>query len=266
MSIQYQQFPSGGFGNRLFQLNFLGQLSKYLETEFKFLSVRDCREIEYTKSWSLIMPRYTEKNILDANFFTSDRMEVLKQLKDLYHEQKKIVLKGSFLGDFFFDYTLYNPGEFVRIKNFVLERNLRISMHFRGSDFQDWNKQAILDAEYYLESLDYIDKKFGDKLPVTIITDDLTLSNLSIVFNKIRDRAIIQSSRNVLDDFKTLVNSTAIISSPSTFSIWGGILGKQDLVTHSRKWVNQRVEADDKFWIQLLNGGSQHYSCTFIDY
>jgi hypothetical protein len=184
----------------------------------------------------------------------------------LHSSHKRLIIEGNFLGDYFYEYNVCSPKDVVRIKSFDQSKEPYISMHFRGTDFKTWNDAAILNSDYYLESLDYVDRTLREKLPIIIITDDMSLPNLGDVFNRVKKRAIIQSSRNYIKDFKTVVNSTAAISSPSTFAIWGGILGNQEIITHSRNWVNERAEAGDIFWSHLNQGGSSDYSCILIDY
>ena len=51
-----------------------------------------------------------------------------------------------------------------------------------------------------------------------------------------------------------------IISSPSTFCICAGFIGRQKQIIHSKDWVEYRLSKDDKFWIDLNNGGNEDYS------
>ena len=51
-----------------------------------------------------------------------------------------------------------------------------------------------------------------------------------------------------------------IISSPSTFCICAGFMGKHKKIIHSENWVKDRVNKVDKFWYDLYNGGNEDYS------
>jgi len=66
-------------------------------------------------------------------------------------------------------------------------------------------------------------------------------------------------------DFLDMANSDVLISSPSTFSIWAGILGKRKKVIHSKTWVDYRAKENDIFWINLQKGGNEYYSAELID-
>ena len=51
-----------------------------------------------------------------------------------------------------------------------------------------------------------------------------------------------------------------IISSPSTFCICAGFVGRQKKIIHSKKWLENRIKVGDKFWVDLYNGGNEDYS------
>jgi hypothetical protein len=37
-------------------------------------------------------------------------------------------------------------------------------------------------------------------------------------------------------------------------------IGKYKKIIHSEKWIISRVAGDDKFWVDLKNGGNEDYS------
>jgi len=51
-----------------------------------------------------------------------------------------------------------------------------------------------------------------------------------------------------------------IISSPSTFCISAGFVGKNKKIIHSKDWIEKRVSVNDKFWTDLKSGGNDDYS------
>ena len=65
---------------------------------------------------------------------------------------------------------------------------------------------------------------------------------------------------NYFDDFAKMSACDYVISSPSTFCICSAMIGKQTHVIHSKEWINNRVEAQDKFWLDLSNSGNEDYS------
>ena len=50
-----------------------------------------------------------------------------------------------------------------------------------------------------------------------------------------------------------------IISSPSTFCMTAGFIGKKKRIIHSEQWLLDRINHEDKFWIDLCNGGNRDY-------
>ena len=65
---------------------------------------------------------------------------------------------------------------------------------------------------------------------------------------------------NYIKDFSTISECDYIISSPSTYCIAAGFIGKDKKINHSENWIHNRVDADDKFWVDLNNGGNSDYS------
>ena len=65
--------------------------------------------------------------------------------------------------------------------------------------------------------------------------------------------------RNYLNDFSVMSECDWIISSPSTFCICAGMVGKEKKIILSKKWVENRKSKNDKFWTELSNGGNNNY-------
>lgn len=264
MTIQYRKLPSGGFGNRLFQLNFVGQLSKFLDTKYRFLSLRDLPYVKNSGSWQPLLTGYFKGVVLGTDFFDRNVEEVQVDLLNLASKQKNIYIRGSFLGDYFYEYSYCDPKEIVKLRNSEKIAEPYIAMHFRGLDFEAWNRRAILNSNYYINSLEFIDQTIGTELPVKVITDDLNLKNLRLVLGHLGSRVSVESSKHHIQDFRTLINSSALVSSPSTFAIWAGILGEQKLITHSQSWVEFQSSNGDRFWQHIENGGNKFYKSTLI--
>ena len=65
---------------------------------------------------------------------------------------------------------------------------------------------------------------------------------------------------NYISDFAKMTECDYIISSPSTFCICAGFVGRQKKIIHSKKWLENRIKVNDKFWVDLYNGGNEDYS------
>ena len=68
-----------------------------------------------------------------------------------------------------------------------------------------------------------------------------------------------EKPKKYIEDFTTMSQCDIIISSPSTYCISAGFIGKEKKIIHSKEWLDYRVEEDDKFWVDLYNGGNEDY-------
>ena len=259
--IRYSHNPRGGLGNRLFQLNFLGQIAYYLGEEFVFYSPQDAQYFEKVVS-SKVPLRHRFLNVIDLevpkNPTELTKMEFLSGLP----QGIDFGLSANALGETFFEYCFRDPSEIIVPKLARQESETRIACHFRGGDFQNWNSKAILGTEYYLDAISHLDSVIGETLDVLLITDDSSLHSFNEVKKALGNRAVCRPNRNYFADFKDLMESKYLINSPSTFSIWAGILGRNDAIIHNRDWVNSQAEVEDPFWQKLKNGGNFFYKAS----
>ena len=117
---------------------------------------------------------------------------------------------------------------------------------------------------YYMNALSEIE---NDVQSFYIFTDDETLLSYKTVveYLKQNNRKVIfgentSNRNNYIKDFSTISECDYIISSPSTYRIAAGFIGKDKKIIHSENWIHNRVDADDKFWVDLNNGGNSDYS------
>lgn len=259
--ISYKKNPTGGMGNRLFQLNFLGQVAYAMKTDFRFCSTLDepyFFNIE-KKSPSRIS-RIFEQALELKSYVITDTQNFRDYLASL-SPTKDYQIKGSFLGESFFETCFVDPIDIVKPKFQLGEQQRYVAMHFRGGDFAAWNSEAILPAKYYLDALEQISVNGETNLPVKLVTDDTSLPAFQQIRKLLGSRAQINPASEYIDDFITLANSEYLVSSPSTFAIWAGILGKPKIV-HSETWAASRVLVNDKFWVNLKNGGNKYYNVS----
>ena len=139
-----------------------------------------------------------------------------------------------------------------------------VAIHFRGTDFFGWNPDAVLGEDYYMNALSEIE---NDVESFYIFTDDETLPSYKGVVEYLNqnNRKVIfgentANRNNYIKDFSTISECDYIISSPSTYCIAAGFIGKEKKIIHSEKWIHNRVDVDDKFWVDLNNGGNSDYS------
>ena len=168
------------------------------------------------------------------------------------------------LGEVFFEWNTIPTRDIfkIKIKNDVAENT--VAVHFRGTDFHEWNNKAILDGNYYIEAIESIKNDIDN---IILFTDDKTLPSFNSVKMYLEEEKIqYKLGENTSDrskysfDFNTMTECDYIISSPSTFCICAGFIGKKKKIIHNKKWLDNRINANDKFWIDLYNGGNKDYN------
>lgn len=115
-------------------------------------------------------------------------------------------------------------------------------MHIRGGDNKFGNNNWLIPKEYYLRSMEEINKK--NNLSFVIITDDLELSNQ--YFPEIE--AI---SDSVMVDFKLLYYSKYCIISASSFSWWSSWLSDKIITIAPNRWLNYNKPKEDFYPIDV---------------
>lgn len=267
--IGYKKKFTGGMGNRLFQYHFMKQLSHYLEVDDFYRETPDRKWFDNMHGknikWNPFRKKinFTAKNILELG-----KDNFLNEIKYELQNKKLIVLEPPILGDFFYEYIFSDPNDFIKIKDKykllkLKEDKVHIAVHFRGTDFESWNKDAILDVDYYIDSIDFIRHQESHELVFHPLTDDLTLDSYHQVIQYLNENNLCyqlgNTTQEAIYDFHKMSECDIIISSPSTFSIWAGILGKRKKIIHSEKWINNRLINNDKFWIDIDKSNNKIY-------
>ena len=259
--------PQGGLGNRLFTLHFASQMASMFSADLR--TSQFSQEQEWMRrspavldgpKWSAVARVWQSK---PPSTLSSDVVaEVGKRLA----RGKSVRLFRPLLGEVFFDSCFQPPIELFPNCPKPTGR-VDIAAHFRGGDFHYWNPASILAASYYIDAYKWVAGALGREPQVAIVSDDWDHPSLP-GFQRFLEREgslkpYLSRDTSAIQDFQTLMSARYLISCPSTFGIWAGILG-EPLVVHSRKWVEQRVEAKDKFWCDLYRGGNEHYHCVHL--
>ena len=167
------------------------------------------------------------------------------------------------LGEKFFWDSGISTREVFKLKQ---ERHMtgnNCAVHFRGTDFFKWNARAVLNKEYYLNAIDEVK---GDTDGFILCCDDTNLESFKAVCKHLEQENIFyyvgentHDRTKYIEDFTTMSQCDIIISSPSTYCISAGFIGKEKKIIHTKEWLDYRVEEDDKFWVDLYNGGNEDY-------
>jgi hypothetical protein len=169
------------------------------------------------------------------------------------------------LGELFFDHE-YDSKNMISFKSEYDYNEVsdftEIGVHFRGTDFHKWNPVAVLSEEYYLNSIKYCMDNYTN-CKFNLFTDDETLESYKNTINYLSNNNLEymlgEFDKHFIYDFSRLSNCDVIISTPSTFSICAGFLRKRKDIIHSKEWIKSRIEKNDKFWVDLYNGGNKNY-------
>jgi len=230
--------PDWGFANRMLFYNNLRQISA--KRKYNWCSV----------SWD------------GYRHFDGDLLGKVRESKHLPMLSTISVLDPC-LGEYFFQWRTIPTREIFKLKEPIQISEKTSAIHFRGTDFFGWNPSAVLNSEYYMNSVKEIEEEVEKFI---LFTDDENLPSYQKVksyfdSNKI-NYSVGQNTNNrsnYIGDFKLMSECDYIISSPSTYCICAGFIGKEKKIIHSETWLNNRKNTGDKFWVDLYNGGNNDY-------
>jgi hypothetical protein len=167
------------------------------------------------------------------------------------------------LGERFFDDSGISSREVFKLKNVPTVPPKTCAIHFRGTDFHSWNPESILKKDYYLESIEEVSSEVEN---FVLFTDDHSLDSYRRVVDFFGERDIkvyqgqnTNDRRHYISDFSIMTECDYLISSPSTYCLSSGFIGKHKKIIHSKEWVLKRAEKNDMFWVNLREGGNEDY-------
>lgn len=229
--------PNCGFGNKLLFYNNIRQLAYHYKCDWMFYKTPEFRIFKENEH-----PIYDSKGCEIEEYHEIEQVPFC--LGEKLHDWNYVSFK-----------SLFQINEHYKSKMNPFEK--KCAIHIRGKDFQQWNPNAILPLEYYMNSIDHLKSKVNT---FYLFTDDL---NQPVVKQLINQKNIVLSrysgSNNILSDFVRMTECDYIISSPSTFAICAGFIGKHKKIIHSKNWVNDRVSKNDQFWVNMLNKNHKDY-------
>jgi hypothetical protein len=271
--IGIDKISPGRLGNRLFHYNFLRQISKktgigYFHIQFPEISYFS--GMDHKTKHGLRIRKPIEVTSRDVLTFSP------QEFLDFVHVQNKkgrdILFSPPMLGEVFFDYLFFDPNDFILINNefridngIIGENTLKIGVHFRGADFSAWNEKAALKFEYYRSAISFcMDEFTNNVLAFSLFTDDLEYpaykQSLSYLNTKINTQVVLGNpNKSPAFDLYLMSQCDILISSPSTFAIFGGILGKRKKIIHDKSWMDHVLEINDPFWVRLNSTSNPYY-------
>jgi len=170
---------------------------------------------------------------------------------------------GFCLGEKFYDDSGLSTRDVFKLKTVPEVPSNTCAIHFRGTDFHTWNPQSILKSQYYCDSIDEIKDEVSNFILFTDDADLESYKNVKDYLTKGKHTFSLGTNtadrNNFVSDFFVMSACDYIISSPSTYGICAGFIGKQKKIIHSKEWVEYRVAKEDKFWCDLYDGGNDDY-------
>ena len=202
-----------------------------------------------------------------------DQKDFLVYVIEQNDQGKSVVFSSPMLGDVFFDYLFFDPNQFIKVKkeyrlefDFDPENKIVIGLHFRGTDFPAWNLNAVLEFEYYESALNHCLGHFNNKeIVIAVFTDDHQFPTYikTVDFLKSLSTPPLyygDKDKDPIYDFFQMTQCDVLISSPSTYAIFAGILGKKKKIIHNKKWLDYTINRNDTFWVKLIETDNPYYS------
>lgn len=249
---------SGGIGNQLFQLNFLHQTAKQLGTSLFHRRSQAEKIVHLPQSPNFLnaLRSITSESFSKSEIEKAGYQAWLGKIRDLSDAGKSITIEPGVLGSIFFDSCTEPPRHIMPLRTMLFDRVKdapasvnQISIHFRGGDFASWNPSAILQTDYYMDALDYLESSGIDMSNVYFSTDDPQHDTSLSILHRLGQKPNLMT--NPFEDFIMLSKSDYLISSPSTFAFWAAVLGENVKVIHSKRWLDQCEAEEIKFWIDV---------------
>ncbi|MCL4439336.1 MAG: alpha-1,2-fucosyltransferase [Firmicutes bacterium] len=271
--IGITKLSPGRMGNRLFHYHLLRQIARKTGANYFHCKLPDSVYFEEMEKRPKLFFQFRKSlRLTSTDVLTFNPQDFLAFVAH-EAERKNIFFDPPMLGEVFFDYLFYAPGDFVKVKmqynvnfNFDFHNKVVIGIHFRGTDFPEWNEHAALKFPYYRDAVLYCLEFFRDENPVFILfTDDNNYPAFTETVSFLKSLHDAEfyfgdPAGKPISDFCLMTQCDVLISSPSTFAIFAGCLGKPKKIIHDNSWLNCNYENADTFWIKLKYTDNPHYS------
>lgn len=266
----------GGLGNQLFQIftmmSYAFDNKARMCIEEKEIVIGDRKILYWDTLLSnlkfFIKPQMKDNFILREQDFHYKKIPYLKNIND------NVKLQGYFQSYKYFQNNFDTIMKFVKfdekkshyIDNYCYEYT--ISLHFRVGDYkflQDFH--PLLSAQYYIESLKYIEKETGrENWQILYFCEDEDIEYVDTMILQIQKSmpilSFIKIDSNYSDWQQMLIMSLCRhnIIANSSFSWWGAYLNTQEnIVCYPNTWFGPKIgnkKLDDLFpssWHKIMH-------------
>lgn len=247
--VDFNQWKGYRFGNKLLGVNNIIQISSMFKQDYFFTKFEGLEIFDITTQ---------TKNYNNEPCEILDLSILLKDKKNCVLDNEKFYTFNPNLFEYFYEFSNLSTFNIFKLKSQEMKNDPKVAVHFRGTDFFQWDKNCVLNYDYYLDSLIFVLNE-SNNVSIHLFTDDMNLPS----FKKTTEWLISQKINynlgnisNYLDDFILISSSDYVISSPSTFCITASICGKKNKkIIHSKDFIEgYKLKSDyfrDVFWKNL---------------
>ena len=248
----------GRHGNKVFHYNTLMQVSNIVGQ--KPLCAPWQGSNFFDKTCSLLDYHISAQEIPCSDLI----YESLDQLKDKYSGGDWKLHSLSLCGPFF-RITQKDPREYIKLTNkFTLQTGDKksVGIHIRGGDTRGadgMNCREIHQPEYYKSAIEYVLEQFKGNAVFFLCTDDpdVNFPSYKDTLDYLIDNNLEfyhDPKNHYIKDFSILSECDAIIAGSSTFVLAAGMIGKHKKMIHSKDFVEQFKNEDQKWYSNFGNG------------
>ena len=246
----------GRHGNKVFHFNTLMQLSELIG--------QDC-STDHWDSYEMFEQTCKLNESTNGTEIPPDHLiyKSHDELKELYSNGDWKLNTYSLCGPFF-RLSLRDPRDFIKLKSkpTLLSDGVKVGIHIRGGDTRGadgMNCREIHPPEYYINAINFVIDEFDGDVTFYLCTDDpdpnfssyeKTLSYLI----SIKASFYHEPTNYYMKDFSILTECDVLISGSSTFATAAGMIGKHKKIIHSKEFVEQFKDEDQKWYSNFGNG------------
>lgn len=254
--------PKGGFGNRALSYLSIRHLAEEVGALYFFVDPHDRQLLTGIHRPRRLLTRISQQTVFRAADTQRDTFP--GEVSDAISHGRSAVFKGPLLGEVLVRFAKTDSRNLTRLRaqqcakhRKALSSRKLITAHLRAGDFREWEPAAVLPLAYYTSALDSLGPLATDEWRVRICVDDESHPALGGLREDVRARGLLLDLKECDSpfdcDLASMAQSEYLISSPSTFALVAGMLGKPRVI-HSAHWVQNRVSRGENFWSHIGEG------------
>ena len=135
------------------------------------------------------------------------------------------------------------------LRNVDIETQFTVGVHVRRTDFKEFSSfwlPDLLNETYFLEAMEYMRNKY-QAVTFLVVSDDTECCRTHLQSEDV----IIVTGHSVAVDLAIMASCQAAIVDYGTFSVWGGILTRGEVVISKHTFRDARWAADYLGWTYI---------------